>query len=114
MIIELSKGLSIEDIDALQWEEVEVVKHTSTTAAGLAKELVGMQINYPSSAFDENGDFCWDYKDSNLHTFNVLSQIASAIEGLLIVGQSEGPRYWFISFIFNGEEGGIGPGYKSK
>ena len=112
MKVDLSIGLNTPDVDQLEWEAVDAVVHTATTAEELAKQLANLKLETPSSAFDEEGDYLWDYKDSSRFYFNTLSQIAHGIEGLTITGQSEGPRYWFIAFIYNGEEAGIGPGYK--
>lgn len=112
MIVDLSVGLNTDEVDNLVWEEVESVIHTATSAKELAKQLADLKLATPSSAFDEEGDYLWDYKDSASFYFNTLSQIAYGIEGLTITGQSEGPRYWFVAFIYNGEEAGIGPGYQ--
>ena len=112
MIVDLSVGLNTDEVDNLVWEEVESVIHTATSAKELANCLANLKLETPSSAFDEEGDYLWDYKDSSSFYFNTLSQIACAVEGLTITGQSEGPRYWFVTFTYNGEESGIGPGYK--
>ena len=112
MIVDLSVGLNTDEVDNLVWEEVESVIHTATSAKELAKQLADLKLATPSEAFDEDGDYLWDYKDSSSFYFNTLSQVAHAVEGLTITGQSEGPRYWFVAFIYNGEESGIGPGYQ--
>ena len=111
MIVDLKSGLTTDMVDALQWVQVEsVVIPKDVTAEKLAEMLRNMPVEYPSSAF-EDGEFLWDYKDVAFHNFSVLSQVAQAIDGLTITVQSEGPRYWFISFIYKGTEVDIGPGH---
>ena len=111
MVVDLELGLTTDMVDALQWVQVEsVVVPSDVTAEKLAEMLCNMPLEYPSSV-SEDGEFLWDYKDVAFHNFSVLSQVAEAIEGLTITGQSEGPRYWFVSFTYKGEETGIGPGY---
>lgn len=112
MEVDLSIGLNTDEVDNLEWVETLSVTHSATTAKEMANQLADLKLAIPSEAFDEEGDYCWDYKDRASFYFNTLSQVAHAVEGLTITGQSEGPRYWFITFTFNGEEAGIGPGYK--
>lgn len=107
MIVDLNIGLDTATVDALEWEQIDSVNHSAETAEELAVLLGKMPLSRPSAVEDED----WDYKDCNIFTFNMISQVAYAVEGLEITGQSEGPRYWFISFIYKGKEAGIGPGY---
>ena len=112
MIVDLKEGLTTDMVDALEWVGIDsVVVPEGIAAEELAVMLCDMPVGYPTSA-SEDGEFLWDYKDAALHNFSVISQVAEAIEGLTITGQSEGPRYWFVSFTYKGKEAGLGPGYK--
>ena len=111
MVVDLELGLNAHAVNVLEWVPVTaVVVPENTTAKELAEMLRNMPLAYPSSAF-EDGEFLWDYKDTAAHNFNILSQVAEAIEGVSITNQSEGPKYRFIAFEYKGEIAGVGPGY---
>lgn len=105
MIVDLSIGLDEGQVYALDYVQIDQVVHSATTAAELVAMLQDMPLAYPSYAED------WDYKDVSAYVFGKMYEICQNVEGLTITGQSEGPRDWFISFTFNGEESGLGPGY---
>ena len=111
MVVDLELGLDTHAVNVLEWVPIDsVVMPEGITAKGLAEMLRNMPVAYPSSAFGDEG-FLWDYKDTAAHNFNVLSQVAEAIEGVSITNQSEGPKYWFIAFEYKGKIAGVGPGY---
>ena len=62
MIVDLSVGLNTDEVDQLEWETVDAVIHTATTAEELAKQLDNLKLETPSSAFDERVIICGTIK----------------------------------------------------
>ena len=94
-------SMTMEEMRAWDYSKL-VVKSSGLTVDELEQKLIDFEI--PSEI--EDGD----YKDYAIESAHHLSSFIDNIEGASVVGFSEGPRYWFVDYEYQGERRMIGPG----
>ena len=92
-------SMSEEEMNLLSFLPLKVVSGDMT-----GQEVHDALVNFTVPSEIEDGD----YKDYAVEAANNTLMLVEALEGTGIIQFSEGPRNWFVSYTYKGEEYRIG------